>query len=281
MTITISRPAPTAATTDWRSRPGMQAPPPGASVKRHQVAIVLTIEGAHGPRLLPVLGALGVTTIDRPFDDGALRLIAATAPDLVVLVCEPTRAFDSQMIALLASSAEAVLLVIDARGSDAGTVAALQNGADAALGVYTAAEVIGATITSLLRRRSSGRDQQGPAQGLTALNAAAGDLTVDRDTFEVRDGGNLIPFTPTEFKIVAYLAEHAGFIRSSSQIMAVLHDYGFAESEARQTVRVYIRRIRAKLNAGAAVSVEIVNFRSRGYRLQAASESGSYELQAA
>ncbi len=278
MTITISRPAPASAPLGWRSRPGMLAQPSGGPSERHQVAIVLTIGDTHGPQILPVLGPLGITTIDRPFDDEALHLIVAMAPDLVVLVCEATRAFDIQTIARLAGHAEAPLLVIDAGGSDAGAVAALQNGADAVLGGYAAAAVIRATIVALLRR--DGREES-PAGGPAVLRAVAGGLTIDHDTFEIRDGANLLPFTPTEFKIVAHLAEHAGVIRTPSQIMAILHDYGFAESDARQTVRVYIRRIRSKLNAGMSASVEIVNFRSRGYRLQAAGESESFEPRAA
>jgi DNA-binding response OmpR family regulator len=96
-------------------------------------------------------------------------------------------------------------------------------------------------------------------------------MTVDLGTFEARDNGELIPLTPTEFRILAHLASTPDMVCSATDVMSAIHDYSYTSTEAQQSVKVYIRRIRRKIEACEHPSVEIVNSRTFGYRLQAAS----------
>ena len=96
-----------------------------------------------------------------------------------------------------------------------------------------------------------------------------GKLTIDHNTYEARECGELVLLTRTEFLILDHLAAHVGKLRSPAQLMSAVHGYKFADFEARQAVAVFVQRIRRKLAACAYQSVEIVNSRAVGYRLQA------------
>lgn len=269
MTRTMKRPRLVGRpSSDWRSRPGMLASGPVVEVaERQAVGIVLTIGATVSQRILAVLRQLSIITVSRRFDDDAVPLVTAMAPDIVVLVCDPALQFDSEIVRLLSKQGVEALLVLDEGGTVAGTVAGLGNGADAVLSGREAVIVMRATVTALLRRND--RSARAAVGASPTAKRAIGELTVDDDRIEIRDGDYVLPLTPTEFKVLSHLAEHAGFDRSASQIMSVLHNYSFSEEEARKTIRVYIRRIKAKLTDGRSASVEIVNFRMLGYRLQA------------
>jgi len=210
--------------------------------------------------------SLDITTIDRSFDHDVSGILAATMPDLVVIFCEPSQVEDRQIVAHLSRQRDWGLIVVDRDNTTGGTVAALDAGADAVLKHDDEPAVSKATINAVLRRGH--REQpDGPAQ--PEFEVRVGALTVDSDTFEARVGGHLLPLTPTEFKIVSHLAENANHVRNAAQIMASIHDYDCSRSEAQQTIRVYIRRIRLKLAACAERSVEIETHRMLGYRLRA------------
>ena len=105
----------------------MQSTAPHESPPRHAIATMLAIGDAEAPQVRAVLARLGITTLDRPFDDEAPRVIAATAPDLVVVVCDSTEPSADEMIELVARQNVPALLVVDVTGTPAGTIAALQS----------------------------------------------------------------------------------------------------------------------------------------------------------
>lgn len=234
---------------------------------RAPVAVVLSDGGSHSAGFLPVLAGLGVTVIDRPFDGDAARIVGAIQPALVVAICDPARDEGAAMVAAIAAQPIGRLLVVDTGRTVTGTIAALELGADAGLTLFEDARVVRATVAALLRRLNVRELPVPPAAEGPRIRL--GNLVIDRDTCEVREGGELVPLTRTEFHILAYLASEAGKVRSPGQIMSAIHDYTYTDAEAQQAVKVYIRRIRRKLSACSSHSVVIVNARAFGYRIEA------------
>lgn len=234
---------------------------------RTPVAVVLSNGGGHTAEFLPVLAGLGVTVIDRPFDGEAARIVAAIQPALAVAVCDPTRDEGATMVSTIAAQPIGRLLVVDTGRSPTGTIVALELGADASLAVSENAHVVRATVAALLRRLNVRDFPAAPPSAGPRIRV--GNLLIDRDTCEVREGDELVPLTRTEFHILAYLASEAGKVRSPGQIMSAVHDYTYTDAEAQQAVKVYIRRIRRKLAGCSRQSVAIVNSRSFGYRIEA------------
>lgn len=256
-------------------RPEFVAQPAGERC----VAVVLSSPRDRSTELLPVLAGLGVTAIDRFFDADAARIVAALRPELAILVCDPTQTDGVEMIRAIAASRAGRLLVVDTGGSVTGTIVALELGADATLSGRDDAAVVRATLTSLLRRVHS--DLQPAPPPSEPQQQRVGALTIDQDTREARHDGELVPLTRTEFQILGHLAARAGKVQSPGKIMSSIHEYTYTDAEAQQAVKVYIRRIRRKLADCSSQSVEIVNSRSFGYRLQATSAAEFIEESAA
>lgn len=88
-----------------------------------------------------------------------------------------------------------------------------------------------------------------------------GDITVDRERFEVRVRGEIIDLTFKEFELLAYLASHPGRVCSRSALLREV--WGYEYFGGTRTVDVHIRRLRAKLGQQAQ-AIETV--RNVGYR---------------
>lgn len=250
----------------WRADAGMfQSLTAGGNPVPSQVAVVLSVDNADASSVTTALAEMGIPTLARAFDSEAPRIVAAMNPSLVVVACQPMREADAEAIRLISLQNAGQLLVVDTGLNNHGLANALDAGADQAISSLAERATVRATLGAILRR--SGRSIESPT-GELVLHASVGALTVDNDTFEVRDGGQLLRLTPTEFRIVAYLASSGGQVRSPGQIMSSIHEHTMTNGESRPTIRAYIRKIRQKLAGCPNQSVEIVSFRLNGYRLQ-------------
>jgi two-component system KDP operon response regulator KdpE len=94
------------------------------------------------------------------------------------------------------------------------------------------------------------------------------DLVLDFDRCQAVREEQVIPLTPTEFKILSYLARNAGKVVSPVEILRAVQDYTYSDREAQEIVKVYIRRIRRKIEVEPSEPSYIVNVRGFGYMLE-------------
>lgn len=95
-----------------------------------------------------------------------------------------------------------------------------------------------------------------------------GSLTIDRDQRQALLQGDRVPLTPTELLILTFLAEKVGKVVAPNEILnAVRPDYSHSAREAQESVKVYIRRIRRKIESNGAAPEKILNVRGFGYML--------------
>jgi DNA-binding response OmpR family regulator len=93
----------------------------------------------------------------------------------------------------------------------------------------------------------------------------ASDLIIDLKRGQVRRGSQLINLTPTEFRLLVYLAQHAGQALTRNQILEAVWDYG-ADLEDEKTVNTNIRRLRAKIEINPSQPALILTVPGIGYR---------------
>lgn len=95
-----------------------------------------------------------------------------------------------------------------------------------------------------------------------------GDLQLDRQTHEVRRGATVIALTPSEFSILATLADHLG--QAVAYVTLAQASLGYAADpwEAKELVKRHILTLRQKLEPQPDRPQYIVNIRGIGYRLQ-------------
>ena len=213
--------------------------------------------------ILPALARHGFTTTERPHDRETERLIAQFDPDLVVLAVDPRHENDVQLVRSVARASRASLVVVTPGPQANGHTAALEAGADLCLRDSDGVDVISAQIAALARRQ-----RPAPIVEDSPSTIMVRDLVLDFDRCQAVREGESIPLTPTEFKILAFLAKNAGKVVSPVEILRAVQDYTYSEREAQEIVKVYIRRIRRKVEADPSEPSYIVNVRGFGYMLE-------------
>ena len=91
------------------------------------------------------------------------------------------------------------------------------------------------------------------------------DLVVDRGRGQVWRGSQLLNLTPTEFRLMIYLAQHNGQALTRVQILDAVWGYD-AEVDSDRTVNVHIRRLREKVELDPGNPSLILTVPGIGYR---------------
>jgi DNA-binding response OmpR family regulator len=152
------------------------------------------------------------------------------------------------------------ILMLTARREELDKVLGLEMGADDYMTKPFGLRELVARIRALLRRA------YGDLAGGAANLIFAGDLAINLDTATVSRGTQPINLTPTEYRLLIYLARHPGQALSREQLLqAVWDDAGGIESE--RTVNVHIRRLRQKVEPDPGKPSLILTVPGIGYRL--------------
>lgn len=232
---------------------------------RNQVAFVTHTREYRSSDVLPALARHGFTTTERPHDRETERLLSQFDPDLIVLAIDPRHDDDISLVRNIARGSHAAVLVLAPGPHTHGLSLALEAGADVCLRDTDGVELLSAQLSALARRKSTGADE--PADdGPSSITVR--DLMLDFDRCQAVRDEETIPLTPTEFKILAYLARNAGKVVSPVEILRAVQDYTYSDREAQEIVKVYIRRIRRKVELDPGEPSYIINVRGFGYMLE-------------
>jgi two-component system KDP operon response regulator KdpE len=148
------------------------------------------------------------------------------------------------------------VIVISARGEERDKVRALDMGADDYLAKPFGADELLARIRAVLRRVQQPRKQ--------TKAASAGSVVVDLGAQSViRDGGE-VRLSPTEYGLLAALAEKAGQVVDHRTLLRSVWGPGYGDE--RNYLRTFIQRLRVKLEADPKNPEVIVTVGARGYR---------------
>jgi two-component system, OmpR family, response regulator len=186
----------------------------------------------------------------------ALRLVGEQAPDLVVLDVMLPDLDGFEVSRRLRSGGHRVpVIFLTARDTPEDRVRGLTIGGDDYLGKpFSLAELV-ARIRVVLRRTGGEDDHHD--------RVAIGDLVIDRATIEVSRSGQAISLTPTEFKLLCYLADNTGRVLSKAQIVDHVWEYDFGGDP--NIVETYVSYLRRKVDKGRDPMIQTV--RGFGYRL--------------
>ncbi|MCB9080000.1 MAG: response regulator transcription factor [Anaerolineaceae bacterium] len=152
------------------------------------------------------------------------------------------------------------ILMLTVQRDELDKVLGLEMGADDYLTKpYSLRELL-SRVRALLRRA------YGEFSTADADRLYLGDLIIDRSSNQLWRGPDLINLTPTEFKILVFLARHPGQALSRGQIVEAVWGYD-ADMESERTVNVHIRRLREKIELDPSRPALILTVPSVGYRL--------------
>lgn len=152
------------------------------------------------------------------------------------------------------------ILMLTVRGDEMDKVLGLEMGADDYVTKpYSLRELL-SRIRALLRRA------YGELSGTDSGQLYAGDLVIDRSRGQVSRGNQSLNLTPTQFRLLVFLARHPGQALTRSQIVEAVWGYD-TDVESERTVNVHIRRLREKIELDPSRPKLILTVPGIGYRL--------------
>jgi two-component system OmpR family response regulator len=131
------------------------------------------------------------------------------------------------------------VLFLTARDSTDDKIAGLTLGGDDYVTKPFSLEEVIARIRAILRRHAG-------AGAADPSRLAFADIELDDDTHEVWKNGELVPLSPTEFKLLRYFMQNAGRVLSKAQILDHVWNYDFG-GEA-NVVESYVSYLRRKID---------------------------------
>jgi two-component system KDP operon response regulator KdpE len=191
----------------------------------------------------------------------ALQILESESPDIVLLDLMLPDVDGIELCRAIRERSNVGVIVVSARGGERDKVSALNVGADDYMTKPFSIEELLARITATLRRTRVS-DQGEAADGMVVMR----DIQIDLSAREVRRSGLAVHLTPTEFALLRELVVHRGKSLTHAQLLRRVWGLGY-ETET-EYLRVYVRRLRSKLEADGEEPL-IVTLPRVGYRLAA------------
>jgi len=186
----------------------------------------------------------------------ALKAVAATPPDLVVVDLGLPDIDGVDVVVGLRAWSDVPVIVLSARDGQRDKVRALDVGADDYVTKPFGMDELLARIRAAVRR-AGGADRTAPV-------ITAGSLRIDLVARQAIRDGREVMLTPTEWHLLEMLVRHQGQLVSQQQLLNEIWGPGYSEQS--NYLRVYVARLRRKLEADPARPVHLITVAGSGYR---------------
>ena len=212
-------------------------------------------------RLITVnLDASGYETLAARDGKSAVEVAAAQQPDLILLDIGLPVMDGLETCRRIREFSQAPIIMLTAKAGEADKVAGLDAGADDYLTKpFGPAELL-ARIRAVLRRAHLPDEQR------SSPTFTAGELRIDYAQHRVYLGAQEIALSPTEYKLLSELARNAGRVVPTETLLQRI--WGPEYRGETQHVRLYISRVRQKIEADAEHPRWVVTRSGIGYMLQ-------------
>jgi two-component system, OmpR family, KDP operon response regulator KdpE len=208
------------------------------------------------------LNAGGYETVEAETGQGGVEAARTTLPDLIVLDLGLPDIDGLEVISNLRAFSAAPIIVLSVRAQEYDKVEALDRGAvDYVVKPFSVGELT-ARIRAALRRPT--REEAPPAI------VTAGRLTLDLQRRVVTLAGEEIRLSRKEYELLAFLGGRADRVATHGEILRAV--WGPAHVEDTVYLRIYVKQLRAKLEANPERPVLIVTEPGVGYRFKTAAE---------
>jgi DNA-binding response OmpR family regulator len=201
----------------------------------------------------------GFTPIVAQDGPEGLRKLYETQPDLVLLDLMLPQMDGWEVCRRIRELSTVPIIIMTSRRSDEEKIKGLRLGADDYIVKPFNPQELSARINAVLRRT-----RLPPPAKSNVMRFAGGDLIVDPKSPTIIRDGKQIELTPTEHRILMYLAEHPGRVVSVEDIFTAV--WGYETEVNLNNVKWYIWRLRQKLEGESEQTRFIFTERGVGYR---------------
>jgi DNA-binding response OmpR family regulator len=194
-------------------------------------------------------------------DDGeaVLEAVREHEPDVLVLDLMLPGLSGIEVCRRLRSESDVPILMLTARDAEVDRVLGLEAGADDYVTKPFSMVELVSRVRAILRRRALDRARGGAA--IRTLGSLELDLTRHRVTLE----GEPVLLTPSEFKLLAFLAAEPERVYSRREIMQHLWESEYVGDQ--RACDIHVSNIRRKIEDDPARPQRLVTVRGVGYKL--------------
>ncbi len=202
----------------------------------------------------------GFNTITASNGLEALAVFNTQNIDLVILDVMMPRMDGLETIRRIRQTSLVPVIILSALGEESDKIRALNLGADDYLTKPFGVGELLARVQAVLRRA---RWAEPPTRHGQIMR---GDIVADLERHEVTVRDQVIELTPTEFNLLVYLMEHAGKVLPHQNILQ--HVWGPEYGPEHEYLRVYIGRLRQKIEQDPANPKHLITQRGVGYSFE-------------
>ncbi|WP_058302437.1 response regulator transcription factor [Gorillibacterium timonense] len=196
---------------------------------------------------------------------GCLQQLEAWRPDYIILDLMLPDMDGIELCRQIRERADTPILILSARGSDTDKVMGLGFGADDYMTKPFSLSELTARISAHFRRYDSMVNTPSTWNNKEFLQI--GCLTIDRKAYRVCLNGREIRLSAKEFELLYYLAYNRNQVFTKSQLLDAV--WGYESVGDDNTVTVYIRRIREKIEEDPSKPLFLKTVWGVGYKFSA------------
>ena len=191
-----------------------------------------------------------------------LETVREMHPDLVVLDLMMPDLDGLDVCRVLRTESNVPIIMLTARTTENDRVHGFDLGADDYVTKPASPREVVARVRAVLRRAAEKEAEDGPQQ------IRLGSLMVDFRRHEARAGDDLVPLTPTEFKLLRALSTEPGRAFSRSELVERVLGSGYEGFE--RTIDAHVKNLRRKIEPDLSHPRYLLTVFGVGYRLDEA-----------
>jgi two-component system KDP operon response regulator KdpE len=201
----------------------------------------------------------GFRVITASTGEEALKLVEEQRPDVVLLDVVMPKMSGLEVMRRIREQMNVPVIIVTARDSNQDKVRGLEMGADDYIVKPFSHEEMGARIRAVLRRAIGSQKTERVIRIL--------DVEIDLDRRIMTRGGEVISLTRTEWLLLHHLAANAGKVMLNAELLSKVWGPGYQDDV--QYLRVWVSRLRRKLEPHPSTPVIIKTMQGIGYMLDA------------
>lgn len=202
----------------------------------------------------------GYNTITASNGLEALAIFTTHNVDLVIMDVMMPRMDGLETIRRIRQNSLVPIIVLSALGEEEDKIRALNLGADDYLTKPFGVGELLARVRAVMRRA---RWVEPPSRQGRIMR---GEIIADLERHEVRVRDKVLELTPTEFNLLVYLMENSGKVLPHQNILQ--HVWGSEYGTENEYLRVYIGRLRQKIEADPSNPQYLITQRGIGYSFE-------------
>ncbi|MFA5866839.1 MAG: response regulator transcription factor [Actinomycetota bacterium] len=204
----------------------------------------------------------GYSVSDAADGEAALAAFRREQPDLILLDLMLPKLNGYEVCREIRSQSRVPIIMLTARDEEPDKIVGLELGADDYITKPFSPREVVARVRAVLRRSEAGEPEEKIIR--------AGDIEIDQARHEVKKNGEAIELTPTEFKLLAVLADSPRRVFTRLQLVEEVQGYSFEGYE--RTIDAHIKNLRQKIEDDPKNPAIIGTVYGVGYRFEAESE---------